>query len=418
MKNNNVYPLLGLCGLETPLSESETMMREAARHFSKEVLRPAGIRLDKLPAEQVIESDSEYWKVFAEFSKLGLSLGTILKMPSHERGRLMPLLFEEFGWGDGGLGIAIAASILPWLMMYTLNNQALLARYPEGSLIGCWGMTEPDHGSDTVDFGRMCAAPNSQYGRPNCVVRTDGNDLLISGQKSSWVLNGPTAQLCVLFSAYDDGSDEMENCVVLVPLDAKGVSRGKPIDKLGQRPAPQGALFFDEVRVSRDHLLVAPGSNYTQAFYTIWNETNMIMASIWTGCARAAYEHALSYAHERIQGGVPIIQHQNVRYRLFHMFLKIEAARALNHRAFLFNATAPIPALQGSIASKITSTQTAFEVTSEAIQICGGNGLTNAFPVEKLLRDARAAMLEDGCNELLAIKGGSLLIDPEKFKKI
>jgi alkylation response protein AidB-like acyl-CoA dehydrogenase len=95
------------------------------------------------------------------------------------------------------------------------------------------------------------------------------------------------------------------------------------------------------------------------------------------------------------------------------MFRKIEAARALNRSAMRYNALhADRPALQGSIASKITSTQTAFEVANEALQIFGGAGLAREFPLEKLLRDARAALIEDGCNEALAIKGGACLMNP------
>jgi alkylation response protein AidB-like acyl-CoA dehydrogenase len=146
------------------------------------------------------------------------------------------------------------------------------------------------------------------------------------------------------------------------------------------------------------------------------SEANPLVALMFVGIARAAYELALAYAHERRQGGVKIIHHQSVRYRLFHMFRKVEAARALNHRVLLYNNTAAVPALQGSIASKITSTQTAFEVASDAIQMFGGNGVTREYPVEKLMRDARSSMIEDGCNEVLAIKGGTLLIEPDRLR--
>lgn len=406
---------LGPTGLEAPLSEVEIALQGSARKFAETVLRPIGTRLDKLTPEQAIAPGSEYWDVFREFAKLGLTFGDLMQMPAPERGRLIPLLYEELGWGDSGLSISLGASMLPWIVMHALGNQAMLARYPEGSMIGCWGITEPDHGSDILDFGRMCAMPGSPYGRPNCVVKADGGDLVVQGQKAAWVSNGTVAQLCLLYAAYDDGGPEMKQCVVLVPLDAKGVSRGKPLDKLGQRALPQGEIFFDQVRIPKDHLLAAPGAEYERASYVVLCEANAGMGSQWVGCARAAYEHALAYAHERKQGGGAIIRHQNVRYRLFHMFRKIEAARALNHRVCLFNAVAPMPALQGSIASKITSTQTAFEVASEAVQMFGGNGVTREYPVEKLLRDARASLIEDGCNEMLAIKGGTLLIDPDKL---
>ncbi|MBD3646065.1 MAG: acyl-CoA dehydrogenase, partial [Pseudomonadales bacterium] len=125
-----------------------------------------------------------------------------------------------------------------------------------------------------------------------------------------------------------------------------------------------------------------------------------------------AFEHALAYEHERVQGGVPIIHHQNVRYRLFHMFRKVEAARALVRRTMEFNVTAPKPSLTGSTAAKVTATQTAYEVASDALQIFGGNGMTREYPMEKLLRDARAGLIADGCNEVLALKGGAGLVNP------
>ncbi len=139
----------------------------------------------------------------------------------------------------------------------------------------------------------------------------------------------------------------------------------------------------------------------------------MHVGNLAVGVARAAYEHALAYAHERKAGGKTIIHHQSVKNRLFHMFRKVEMARGLIRRVGEFNATAPQPALQGSTAAKVTATQTAFEVASDAVQMFGANGVTKEYPVEKLLRDARASMIADGCNEMLALKGGAQLINPD-----
>ncbi|MDD2050598.1 acyl-CoA dehydrogenase family protein [Pseudomonas putida] len=414
MSTVNLQVSLGLTGLESPLSEMESTLQANVRRFAETVMRPIGERLDRLSAEQVVAPESELWQVFAQAASLGLTAESLFSLEPQERGRLLPLLFEEFGWGDAGLACLMGVAMAPSMVLNHLGRHDLLERYPEGSRIGCWGITEPDHGSDMVDFGGACAAPGGRYGRPNCVVKPDGDELVVHGQKAAWVSAGPIAQLCVLCTAYDDGSGEMKRCVVLVPLDIKGVSRGKPLDKLGQRTLPQGEIFFDEVRIPRDHLLAAP-DEYEFVTNAVLCDGNALMGSIWLGCARAAYEHALGYAHQRRQGGVAIIEHQSVRQRLFHMFRKLEAARALNHRAVLFNASAPAPALQGSIATKITSTQTAFELASDAIQIFGGNGITSEYPVEKLFRDARPALIADGCNEMLAIKGGALLIDNDKL---
>lgn len=402
-------------GLEPALSEMERMVQENARRFAGNVLRPVGEKMDRMAPEQTIAVDSPIWGVIQGAAALGFTVGTLMAMAPEERGRLIPIMWEEFGWGDGALAIVLGAASVPWIVLHAMGRSDLIEKYPEGTMIGCWGITEPDHGSDMLDAGRSMAYPGSSYGKPNCVARPEGDEIVINGQKAAWISNGPIANLCILYCAYDDGSGETGHCTLLVPLDVSGVSRGKVLDKMGQRPLPQGEIFFQDVRVPKDHLVAGP-ADYDRAVYAVLAEANAIMGSVWVGAARAAYEHALDYAHERKQGGVAIIRHQSVRHRLFHMFRKVEAARALNHRVLLYNNTAAVPALQGSIASKITSTQTAFEVASDAIQMFGGNGVTREYPVEKLMRDARSSMIEDGCNEVLAIKGGTLLIDPDRLR--
>ena len=147
---------------------------------------------------------------------------------------------------------------------------------------------------------------------------------------------------------------------------------------------------------------------YTIGLEMMLAHANAAMGQLFVGVAAAAYDHAVAYAKERVQGGVPIFQHQSVKSRLFKMFTKVEAARALARRVALFNA-ADAPQVQYSIATKVFCTDTAFEVASDAVQIFGGNGLSREYPVEKLLRDARASMIEDGCNEVLSIVGASRL---------
>ncbi|ESQ98395.1 hypothetical protein F753_15965 [Stutzerimonas chloritidismutans AW-1] len=394
-------------GLDADLSELESTVQLNVRRFAEKVLRPVGRQLDAMTPEQVVAADSPLWQVYQEYTRLGLSLTDIFELPPVEQARLMSLVFEELAWGDGGLAVSLGAAMVPSMVMHQMQRHDLLELYADRPL-GCWGITDPDHGSDMLDGSGHTRHPGVGHGRLNCYAKIQNEQIVIKGQKSAWVSNGPIAQTCMLFCGYDDGSGEDKRCVVLVPLDAPGVSRGLPLDKMGQRALPQGELYFDDVCLPLNHLVAGP-EDYIKAEQGVLTDANALMGLMWTGVARAAYELAHQYAHERKQGGVPIIQHQNVRYRLFHMFARVEASRALARRAVLFNSVAPAPALQGSIAAKITATQTAFDVASMAIQMHGGNGLTREYPVEKLLRDARASMIEDGCNEMLAIKGGSLL---------
>ena len=399
---------LPLSGLEPPLSEMEAAVQENCHRFAVEVMRPLGAVLDKLRAEEVPAPGSPLWEALSKASGLGLSVLAMAELPPVERVRLFAIAAEELAWGDGGIAGAILVNHFPIIYSLLAGNLAM-AEYCEGKM-GCWAITEPDHGSDMLDASAVVA--NGVYGRPNCVARINGDKVIINGQKSAWVSGSMTAQVCALFCHYaDDKNATRPGIAVIVPLDAKGVSRGKPLDKMGLRGLNQGELFFDHVEVPATHLLAGPDT-YQDLAYRMLAEANPHVAALSVGVARAAFEHAWDYAHERKQGGQPLIRHQHVRFRLFEMFRKIEAARALTRRVMEYNATAHRPSMLGSTSAKVTASQTAFEVASEALQMFGGNGLTKAYPMEKLFRDARALLIADGANELLAMKGASDLINP------
>jgi acyl-CoA dehydrogenase len=190
----------------------------------------------------------------------------------------------------------------------------------------------------------------------------------------------------------------------LIPLDLPGVSRGKPLDKMGQRALPQGEVFFDEVRVPAKYA-IAEGQDALNQFVATLTFANMEMAATFTGVARSAFDLALDYVHERKQGGTAIVNHQSVQTRTFDLWQRVEAARALTHRVFNYNYGEYGPHILGSVTSKTFVTRTAFEVASEALQLFGGNGLTKEYPIEKIMRDARASMIEDGENNILNLKG-------------
>ena len=238
-------------------------------------------------------------------------------------------------------------------------------------------------------------------GRANCVARRDGAGWLIHGQKAAWVSNGSIATAAALFCQIEDDRGPLGMGGFLVPLDDPAVSRGKPLDKLGQRALNQGELFFDDVRVPLDHLVVPAESSAVGADFVLAS-ANAVMGSTFSGLARAAYELALGYAQDRVQGGAPIIRHQNVQGILFSMFRRVQAAQALSRYAMVHGA-GDEPALELAIASKVTATQTAFDVASDALGLFGANGLSRDYPIEKLLRDARASMIEDGSNDVLGL---------------
>jgi alkylation response protein AidB-like acyl-CoA dehydrogenase len=405
------YHPLPLSGIEPPLSEMERAVQDNVHRYAVEVMRPLGPVLDRMPAEAAIAGDSPLWGVLAKAADLGLSITAMMELPAVERARLLAIATEELAWGDGGLAGIILCNNFPVMYSLLAGNLAM-AHYSEGKL-GCWGITEPDHGSDMLDATGLLMAADGIYGRPNCIARLQDDKVIIQGQKSAWVSGAVTAQVCALFCHHQDSSGRVgPGVAVIVPLDAPGVSRGKPLDKLGFRGLNQGELYFDNVEVPVSHLLAGP-DQYPDLAYRMLCEANPHVGCCAVGLARAAFEHAWEYAHRRRQGGVPLIQHQQVRFRLFEMFRKIEAARALVRRVMEYNATALRPSMLASTSAKVTATQTAFEVASDALQMFGGNGLSREYPMEKLFRDARSLLVADGTNEVLALKGALDLVNPD-----
>jgi len=395
--------------LDLELTQEERTVRDTVYRFAREVMRPAGTTLDALPDPQdVIARGSVLWDVFDKYRDLGLDAYTdpSSELSPQQRGRLRYIISEELGWGDAGLAISFGVANFPRMMAQLTGNPALIERFGDPRMIGCWAGTEPTHGSDFIIFADKLGTV--EYGRPDCVARKDGDSFVLTGQKAAWVSNGTIASAAALCCAVDTGSGPGGIGGFLVPLDLPGVSRGKPLDKIGQRALNQGEIFFDDVCLPAE-CFVLPPELFQFAGDTVLALANSGMGCTFVGVAQAALDLAVDYAKQRVQGGVPIFEHQSVKTRLFEMFRKVEAARSLSRRVMLYNVVTAPPALHYAIASKVTATNTAFDVASAALQIFGGNGLSKEYPIEKLLRDARASMIEDGCNEVLGLVAAARL---------
>ena len=401
--------------LNAGITKVQKMNRDMVHTFAAEVLRPASLDLDKLDPEDVIERESIFWEVFRKGYKIGMH--KILLPEIYGGGGFSPLevhmLFEEISWGSVDFMIAFGVACFPAFIASMVPTEFLIENIiipfcedEEAKIIGCWAITEPDHGSDTLGpFTAQFSQPD--IAKTACRATLDGDDYVINGTKAAWVSNGTIATSAALFCAVTDGSDLLGGGIFLVPLELPGVSRGKPLNKIGQRPLNQGELFFDDVRIPAIYQVSGP-ETYDFLVDQVLCLANAGMGVTFVGLARAALEEAVAYAKERVQGGLPIIEHQSVKARLFKMFTSVEAARSLARRASYYNATHE-PLVQYSIASKVFATNTAFEVASGALQIFGGNGLSREYPIEKMMRDARASMIEDGCNDILSLVGAEKL---------
>ncbi|GAB6173717.1 acyl-CoA dehydrogenase family protein [Paradesulfitobacterium aromaticivorans] len=400
--------------LNKDLTSEDIALRDAAHKFAAEVMRPVSKELDQMSAEDAIGPNSPIWG----FMKKAYELNYHRILLPGEAGlgltpRQIHLVQEELGWGSFGLAALLNGVGLPFNFAAMSGDKELIAQFTEpflglhdASLIGCWAVTEPDHGSDTSAFKEDFF--NSPGFLGNVRAKLDGDEWIISGQKAAWVSGAPIATHAVVHVQVDPsrGLNGMGLCVI--PLNLKGVSKGKPLRKMGQRDLCQGELFFEEVRIPKNYMVLGP-DQYHFVKEIILATVNADM-SVWsTGLARAAFEEALKYAKERVQGNKPIIEHYSVRQKLFDMFSKVESCRALSRAACELNYHNPAPFLEYSIAAKVTCTRLCFEVASEAVQLLGGNGLAQEYLTEKLFRDARTSLIMDGCNDALSATGGAIL---------
>jgi len=214
----------------------------------------------------------------------------------------------------------------------------------------------------------------------------------------------------VLHVAIDPSRGMEGQGLAIIPLDLPGISRGKPLDKMGQRPLNQGSIIFQDARVPKKYMVIPNPDFMKEMGGLALAYVNGGMALVFTGLAKAAFDEAFRYAKNRIQGGKPIFEHQNIKLKLMKMFSMVEAARASVRRMGLYNRLNPMmPSVAHAVAAKCFSTETAFAVASEAMQIFGGYGLAKEFLIEKMFQDARASMIEDGVNEALALKAAEFL---------
>lgn len=330
--------------LDFQLTEEQRALRETVRRFGAEVMRPIGQKLDKMAdPQEVIAPTSPLWEVIRTYRELGIHKRVIPKALGGMMEDLDPmanlLISEELGYADAGLAISFGASGMPFAYAALFPHPKLqemakaYAADTKGELIGCWAITEPDHGSDWAMGGDNPATGPSVRG-----IRK-GDEYIVNGQKAAWVSNGTIATHAVLHVGLDPSKGMAGQGLAIIPLDLPGIKKGKPLDKIGQRPLNQGEIFFEEVKIHKDYMVVTPEMGIMEGMgEVILAAANGGMGVTFAGLARAAYDEAFRYAKERIQGGVPIIQHQNIQLKLFRMFTLVEAARAATRRMALYNA--------------------------------------------------------------------------------
>ena len=412
LKSELTLPAVGLTGFETPLGEEEAAIQAVVHQFAKEVLRPLGRELDKMTAAEVCAPGSPYWSVFEEAAKLGMTPDLLEQFEPSVATRLESIIGEEMGWGDAGLAVSLTVTNFPLEMARAVGSQELVELCT--GKIGCWMISHPDKGTDVGAFDMKREWPTGQPGnKGSMLARVGADEIVINGQCSAWVSNGAVAQVALGYLSADYGNGFLDEngrphgVTVIIPLDLPGVSRGKPLEKIGQRALPQGEIYFDNVKVPK-RFAIALQDEYYGNVASAWSFAGTHMSQVFTGVARSAFEMALQYCHERKQGGQLLIDHQLTRYRLGDMMRRVELCRAVARRSLAYARQSPSGHPWATASGKVTVTEEAEKVVTEAFRLFGGNGTTLEYPIEKLVRDVRAALIEDGENTMLTTRLGFL----------
>jgi acyl-CoA dehydrogenase len=228
-------------------------------------------------------------------------------------------------------------------------------------------------------------------------VKRDGDHYVLNGSKF-WITNAPHADVYTVFASLNPSLRHKSLCAFIVDADTPGVKTGRPVEKMGHRASTTSSVMFRDARVPAENILGEEGEGFKIAMKT-FAMTRPAIAAFATGLARAAMEFARDYTMKREAFGEKLSNFEAIQFKLADMYMKIEAARMMYLKAawtadFVGDSTIP------ASAAKAFATDVAMEVASEAVQIHGGYGYIDQYPVEKLFRDAKLYQIYEGTSEV------------------
>ncbi|MFB6529828.1 MULTISPECIES: acyl-CoA dehydrogenase family protein [unclassified Streptomyces] len=379
------------------LSEEQEAVRRLAEDFVAREVAPHAVAWDR--AEEV---DRAIVKKLGAVGFLGL---TVPEEYGGSGGDHLAycLVTEELGRGDSSVrGIVsvslglVAKTVAAWGSEE--QKREWLPRLASGEALGCFGLTEPGTGSDAG----------------NLVTRAvrDGDDYRISGTKM-FITNGTWAEVVLLFARTNDAPGHKGVSAFLVPTDTPGLTRRAIHGKLGLRGQATAELVLDDVRVPAAAMLGPEGKGFTVAMSAL-AKGRMSVAAGCVGIAQAALDAAVRYAGEREQFGRPIASYQLVQELISDIAVDVDAARLLTWRVAdlidrgLDFATAASKA-------KLYASEAAVRAANNALQVFGGYGYIDEYPVGKLLRDARVMTLYEGTSQIQKLIIGRALTGVSAF---
>jgi acyl-CoA dehydrogenase len=391
--------------MDFTLTDEQLRWRAVARDFAGQVIQPDVLRRDRLPtaAERIP------WDWIRQADKLGLRTLGVPKAWGGAGAEIVTLCLvgEELGAGDLGFAVIMDQC---WKMAHILGEAMTPQQQkkfippfvadPEATL--AIGFTEVGAGSDHQGY----------YDSPDIDFRTtavrEGDTYVINGTKR-YVSNGCMAKLYFIIARTDPSRSLGEGgSVFIVPSDTPGFRAGFFHEKGSQRLATNGTFHLENCRVSTENLLGGEGLMSRLRAEFMWGSKAEAAATA-LGVGRAAYEYAMEYARQRVQGGKPIVEQQAVALMLAQMAMKLDAARAqIWKAAWLADRKQPEARVLGLLA-KVNASETAFEACKLAGEVLGGASIMHDHPVEKYLRDAASFLHSDGTNQICLLRAARAL---------
>lgn len=381
---------------DTTLSDEQRAIRDMARDFAENEIRPVVMEYDE---SQEFPADL--------FRKMG-ELGFLGVMAPEEYGgaglgaREFTLVVEEIARVDPSVALGVAAhNGLCSGHILTFGSEEIKSRYlpmlATGETMGAWGLTEPASGSDA--------------GGMQTVARRDGDGWILNGSKN-FITHGTVGSVAVIIAMSDTSLPPSRGATAFVlEKSMEGFEAAKKENKLGMRCSDTSSLVMQDVRVPDTHRLGEEGAGFRQAL-KILDGGRISIAALSVGLAQGALDAAVKYATERKQFGSPLAGFQGVQFKLAQMATSVEAARLLTYRAAYLRDTGQEYGLAASYA-KLYASEAAVRCAEEAVQIHGGYGYIKEYPVEKFYRDAKLLTIGEGTSEIQKIViARSLLANP------
>jgi short/branched chain acyl-CoA dehydrogenase len=370
--------------MDFDLTDEQRLLRDTVRDFARQEVAPVAEELDRTKAFP--------YELVAKMGELGL-MG--IPFPEEygggDAGTLAyALAVEELTRIDSSVAITMAAhtslGTMPIHMFGTEEQKAdWLHRLCSGEVLAAFGLTEPEAGSDA--------------GNTHTTAKLEDGDWIVNGAKQFITNSGTDISGCVTITAVtgqENGNKEISN--IIVPNGTPGYEAGEPYRKMGWNASDTRPLSFDDCRVPESNLLGPRGDGYKQ-FLAILDGGRIGVAAMGVGLAQGALDEAISYSKERQAFGQPIGKFQAIQAKIADLSAQIEAARLLVYRAAILKDRGENFTLTAAQAKLITG-RLAVRATEEAVQIHGGYGYIEEYPVCRFYRDAKILTIGEGTDEV------------------